>query len=125
MNVKETFYLTQETLYRLGNSSSPLLTKVRPGEIDTMQVNGISMIISNGKGVSLYNKNGLDLAPLSGWVWEIKQNTPLPFGLRLVKDNKPEGHYSLCPARNMPISEFVSLLENVVIHCKKSFKKKA
>lgn len=119
------FFLSQETLYRLGNSSSPLLTKVRPGEIDTMQVNGITMIISNGKGVSLYNKTGLDLAPLSGWVWEIKQNTPIPIGLKLIKDNKPQGHYSLCPARNMPVSEFVSLLENVVIHCKKSFKKKA
>ena len=125
MKTKETIYLSPETLYRLGNGSSPLLTRVRPGEVDTIDVNGVTMIVANGKGISLYNKVGLDLATLSGWVWEIKPHTAMPLGLKLIKDDKPEGHYSLCPTRNMPASEFVSLLEKVVIHCKKSFKKKA
>ncbi len=125
MKTNEAVYLSPETLYRLGNGSSPLLTRVRPGEVDTIKVNGVTMIVANRKGISLYNKTGLDLAPLSGWVWEIKENTSLPTGLKLIKDNRPEGHYSLCPTKNMSIHEFVSLLEKVVIHCKKSFKKKA
>jgi hypothetical protein len=125
VKIKETVYLSPETLYRLGNGSSPLLTKVRSNEVDTIQINSVTMIVANGKGISLYNKKGLDLAPLSGWVWEIKSNTPMPLGLKLIKDDRPEGHYSLCPSRNMPVSEFVSLLEKVVIHCKKAFKKKA
>jgi len=125
MKTKEVVYLSPEILYRLGNASSPLLTRVRAGEVDTKKINGISIIVSNGKGISLYNKIGLALAPLSGWVWEIKSNTSLPIGLKIIKDDKPEGHYSLCPSKNMPVSKFVSLLEEVVIHCKKSFKKKA
>ena len=125
MNQKETVYLSPETLYRLGNGTSPLLTKVRPGEIDTININGVTHIVANGKGISLYNKRGLDLAPLSGWVWEISANTQLPIGLKLIKDDRPEGHYSLCPVRNMSVHEFIALLEKVVIHCKKIFKKKA
>lgn len=125
MNRNEPLYLAPETLYRLGNGTSPLMHKMRPGEIDLTEVNGIKVIVSNGKGVSLYNKKGLDLAPLSGWVWEIAQNTQLPSGLKLIRDDSPEGHYTLCPNKNMPVSEFVGLLEKVAIHCKKVFKKKA
>ena len=88
MTNSEAIYLSPETLYRIGNGSSPLLTKVRPGEIDTIEVNGITHIVANGKGISLYNKRGLDLAPLSGWVWEISANTQLPSGLKL-KDDRP------------------------------------
>ena len=121
----EPLYLAPETLYRLGNGTSPLMTRIRPGEIDIIEVNGIKVIVSNGKGISLYNKHGLDLAPLSGWVWEISQNTQLPPGLKLIRDDSPEGHYSLCPNQNMPVSELVGLLERVAIGCKKVFKKKA
>ena len=81
------------------------------------------MIVANGKGVSLYNRPGLDLAPLTGWVWEIQAGTQFPIGLKLVKDDSPQGHYTLCPAQNMPVREFVALLERVVIHCTKVFKK--
>jgi hypothetical protein len=123
MNSAENLYLAPETLYRLGNASSPLLTRVRPGEIDTIPMNGVTMIIANGKGVSLYNKSGLDLAPLSGWVWEIQANTAFPPGVKLIKDAQPPGHYTLSPSRNMPVQEFVALLERVVIHCIKVFKK--
>jgi hypothetical protein len=87
--------------------------------------NRIKMIVANGKGVSLYNKIGLDLVPLKGWVWEISSNTQLPFGLKLNKDDRPEGHYTICPFRNMPVNEFVGLLERIVVHCKKVYKKKA
>ncbi len=123
--MNETIYLSPETLYRIGNGTSPLLTKVRPGEVDTIDVNGITHIVANGKGISLYNKQGLDLAPLTGWVWEISTNTRLPSGLKLIKDDRPEGHYSLCPVKNMSTHEFIAQLEKVVIHCKKIFKKKA
>lgn len=125
MKKNEKLYLVPEDLYRLGNASSPLMTRIRPGEIDLIKVNGINMIISNGKGVSLYNKTGLDLVPLKGWVWEISANTKLPFGLKLIKDDRPDGHYTICPIRNMPVNEFVGLLESIVVYCKKVFKKKA
>lgn len=125
MKATEAMYLSPETLYRIGNATSPLLTKVRAGEIDTVEINGVTQIVANGKGVSLYNKTGLDLAPLTGWVWEIAPNTALPTGLKLIKDDRPEGHYSLAPTKNISTHEFIGLLEKVVIHCKKVFKKKA
>ena len=125
MGQNEKLYLVPEDLYRLGNATSPLLSRIRPGEIDLVEVDGIRMIIANGKGISLYNKVGLDLVPLKGWVWEISANTHLPLGLRLNKDDRPEGHYTICPNRNMSVHEFVGLLESIVINCKKLYRKKA
>ena len=125
MNSKEVLYLATETLYRLGNETSPLLSRMRPDDIDIIDVNGVKMVVANKKGVSLYNKEGLDLVPLNGWVWEIKAHTNLPPGLKLVNDNNPVGHYTLSPIRNMSVHEFLGLLDKVAIHCKKVFKKKA
>ena len=87
--------------------------------------NDVKTVVANKKGVSLYNKEGLDLVLLTGWVWEIKANTSLPHGLKLVKDDEPLGYYTLSPIRNMAVHEFVGLLDQVAIHCRKMFKKKA
>ena len=123
MKQNERLYLVPEDFYRLGNASSPILTRIRPGEVDIAEVNGIKMVVANGKGVSLYNKAGLDLIPLKGWVWEISANTQLPFGLKLNRDDRPEGHYTICPLRNMPVNEFVGLLESIVVYCQKNLQK--
>jgi hypothetical protein len=125
MKRNEKLYLVPEDLYRLGNSTSPLLTRLRPGEVDIIEVNGVKMIVANSKGISLYNQEGLNLLPLTGWVWEISAKTPLPFGLKLAKDDRPQGHYTICPIKNMSVHEFVGLLESVVIYCKKLYRKKA
>ena len=125
MNTKEKLYIAPEDLYRLGNSSSSLISRVRDREVDTIEMNGITSVIANGKGISLYNKAGLEKIPLSGWVWEVKVSTVLPIGLKLIKDNRPEGHYTLAPASNMLLSEYVALLEKVAVHCQKVFRKQA
>ncbi len=125
MDSREVLYLAPEDLYRLGNATSPLLTRLRPGEVDIFDENGVKMIVANRKGVSLYNKVGLDLVPLTGWVWEIKARTSLPLGLMLIPDGNPVGHFTLCPCKNMPVQEFVDLLEKTVFFCKKVFKKAA
>jgi hypothetical protein len=125
MHNQEKLYIAQEDLYRLGNAGSSLISRVRVREVDVMEVDGIKRVIANGKGISLYNKAGLDKMPLSGWVWEIKVFTAFPIGLKLIKDDKPEGHYTLAPLHNMLFSEYISLLEKVAIHCQKVFKKRA
>lgn len=122
---KEKLYIAQQDLYRLGNANSSLISRVREREVDIHELNGIKTIISNGKGISLYSKAGLDKMPLSGWVWEIKVGTAFPIGLKLVKDDKPEGHHTLAPAYNMLYSEYIALLEKVAIHCQKVFRKSA
>jgi|TARA_Y100000296_G_C5139004_1_gene239886 hypothetical protein len=86
-----------------------------------MEVNGITVVIANGKGVSLSTKERLDKTQMSGWVWKIIRGTQVPSGLRLINDRP--GHYSICPTANMPLDEFVGLLSKLALKCQKVFKK--
>lgn len=117
-------YICEEDLYRFGNNTSSRLAHVRPKEITTVVVNGVEMIVANNNGVSVFNKEGLDQTHLTGWVWEIKRGTSLPFGLKLVQRGS-KGHHMLVPIQNMPLSQFVGLLEQVAIRCKRIFQKRA
>jgi len=121
---QENLYIAKEDLFRLGNSSSARLSRVKPSEITTVEINGIETIVANNNGVSLFSQEGLAESPLTGWVWEVKRSTVFPQGLKLVKRGS-KGHYMLVPTRNMPLSQYIGLLEQVAIHCKKVFKKQA
>lgn len=115
-------FLAPEDLYRLGNATSPRLTHVRrPKDIDTIEVNGITVVVANGKGVSLATKDRIDKTPVSGWVWKISKGTQMPIGLKLINDRM--GHYSICPQSNMPLDEFIGLLSKLAMRCQKVFKK--
>lgn len=98
------------------------MNDVRPRDVNTYVQDGIEIVIANGRGISLYNKKGLQKSPLSGWVWQINAGTSLPLGLGLTKDEDPEGHYTLVPSFNMPLSKFKGLLEEVALNCTKVFK---
>jgi len=117
-------FLAPEDLFRLGNTTSPRLTNVRrPKDIDTIEVNGIAVVVANGKGVSLATKDRLDKTPVVGWVWKIAKGTQMPIGLKLINDRP--GHYSICPQSNMPLDEFIGLLSKLAMKCQKVFKKQA
>ena len=118
----EDLFMAPEDLFRLGNATSPRLTHIRrPKDIDTVEVNGITVVISNGKGISLSTKGRLDTTPMSGWVWKISKGTQMPIGLKLLNDRP--GHYSICPISNMPLDEYIGLLSKLAMKCKKVFKK--
>lgn len=118
----EDLYMAPEDLFRLGNSTSPRLTNVRrPKDIDTVELNGIQVVIANGKGVSLSTKERLVATPMSGWVWKIPKNTVVPVGLKLINDRP--GHYSIFPNMNMPLDEFKGLLSKLAMKCQKISKK--
>jgi len=54
-------FLAPEDLFRLGNASDPRLTHVRrPKDVDTMEVNGITVVIANGKGIFLSTKDRIE-----------------------------------------------------------------
>lgn len=115
-------YLAPEDLYRLGNATDPRLTHVRcPKDIDTIEINGILVVVANGKGVSLATKERIVKSPISGWVWKIPKGTQVPLGLRLVNDR--QDHYSICPSANMPMDEFRGLLSKLALKCQKLSKK--
>lgn len=115
-------YLAPEDLYRLGNATDPRLTHIRrPKDIDTIEINGLLVVIANGKGISLATQERISKSPISGWVWKISKGTQMPIGLRLINDR--EGHYSVCPISNMPLDEFRGLLSKLAFKCQKVFKK--
>jgi hypothetical protein len=115
------FYLMPEEIFRLGNSTTPKLSNVRDRDIDTIQINGITVIKANGKGVSVFDKTGINESPMSGWVWRFSPNTQPPLGLKLVQDNPH--HFCIAPVQNMPIDKYKGLLEELALKGHRVYKK--
>lgn len=115
------FYILPEELFRLGNASSPRLSNVRSRDVDTTVINGITVIIANGKGISVFDREGINQSPMNGWVWRFSPNTRPPEGLKMVND-KPH-HYCISPSYNMPVDKFKGLLEEMALKATRVFKK--
>jgi hypothetical protein len=115
------FYIIPEDVYRLGNSESPRLSHVRARDVDTMVLNEIVIVIANGKGISVFDFEGITEAPFEGWVWELTANTQLPPGLKLVQDTPH--HYSVAPVTNMPVTKYKGLLEELGLRARRVLKK--
>ncbi|WP_062270592.1 hypothetical protein [Endozoicomonas arenosclerae] len=115
------FYILPEELFRLGNSSSPKLSNVRSRDVDVTVVNGIKVIIANGKGISVFDAEGISKSPMSGWVWRFPSGCTPPVGLKMVQD-KPH-HYCIAPTCNMPLGKYVGLLEEMAMKATRVYKK--
>ena len=89
--------------------------------MDTTVLNGITMVVSNGKGISLSTKGRIDKTQMTGWVWKISRGTQMPVELKLLNDR--QDHFSICPISNMPLDEFIGLLSKLALKCQKVFKK--
>ena len=123
MSVKlEEFVFFPEEVYRMGNSGSHKLSTVRPIEVDTIKVNGVTVIVANGKGVSLYTINKIIEKGLTGFAWKFEKNAKVVPGLKLVSD-EPE-HYMVAPLQNMPVEKYKGLLEEMGLKCCKYYKVK-
>jgi|SRR5690606_18074239 len=115
------FFILPEELFRLGNSNSSRLSNVRSRDVDTIEINGITVIRANGKGISVFDRTGINESPMTGWVWRFPPNTQPPVGLKLVQD-KPH-HYCIAPAHNMPVDKYKGLLEEMALKATRVFKK--
>jgi hypothetical protein len=116
------FYIVPEDVFRLGNSTSPRMAHVRSTDVDTMVVNDIVVVIANGKGVSVFDKKGIEERPETGWVWRLSFNVTLPTGLKLVND-RPH-HYTVAPTQNMPVDKYKGLLEELGLKAVREYCKK-
>ncbi|MFC6633553.1 hypothetical protein [Microbulbifer taiwanensis] len=123
MLVNKEFYIVPEEVFRVGNGSGPRMHMVRPSEVDVTEVNGVKVIIANGRGVSLYTQDELNATTLTGWIWKFKAQTQIPQGLKLVND-KP-GHFCVAPVSNMPVDLYKGLLEQMGMKAEKVWKKTA
>ncbi|MGH1471895.1 MAG: hypothetical protein ACRBCS_11920 [Cellvibrionaceae bacterium] len=115
------FYILPEELFRLGNTDHPKLSHIRSKDIDTISMNGVLMIRANGKGISVFDKQGINESPMTGWVWRFSPNTRPPLGLKLIND-KPH-HYCIAPTHNMPVDKYKGLLEEMAFFASRVFKK--
>jgi hypothetical protein len=115
------FFILPEELFRLGNSESSRLSNVRSRDVDTIEINGITVIKANGKGISVFDKAGINESPMTGWVWRFRPNTRPPIGLKLVQ-NKPH-HFCIAPTQNMPLDKYKGLLEEMALSATRVFKK--
>jgi hypothetical protein len=115
------FYIIPEDVYRLGNSESPRLSHVRSRDVDVMTMNDVIVVVANGKGISVFDLEGINEAPFTGWVWKLPASTPLPPGLKLVHD-KPH-HYSIAPTVNMPVAKYKGMLEELALRARRVLKK--
>ncbi|PCJ20967.1 MAG: hypothetical protein COB04_03635 [Gammaproteobacteria bacterium] len=115
------FYIVPEELFRIGNSTTSRLSNVRPRDVDTIEINDILVIVANGKGISVFDREGINEAPMTGWVWRFPPNTIPPIGLKMVQD-KPH-HFCISPTQNMPIDKFKGLLEEMALKATRVFKK--
>ncbi|AVF74686.1 hypothetical protein AL539_13185 [Vibrio alginolyticus] len=113
-------YILPEELFRIGNKETPKLSHVGSKDVDTMQLNGITVIIANGKGISVFDKTGINQSNMTGWVWRFPPNTRPPQGLKLVND-KPH-HYGIAPVTNMPLDKYKGLLEEMALKATMVFK---
>ena len=115
------FYIVPEDIYRLGNVGGPRLSNVRARDVDTTEINGVTVVVANGKGISVFDIEGIKLSPMTGWVWKFSATTSMPLGLKLVHD-KPH-HYCIAPMSNMPIDKYKGLLEELALRATRVFQK--
>jgi hypothetical protein len=71
ITIKE-FYLFPEDVYRMGNSGSHRMSVIRPDEVNIIQIKGVSVIVANNKGVSVWTKEGVIEKGLTGYAWLIR-----------------------------------------------------
>lgn len=117
MTVVKEFYLFPQDVYRMGNSGSHRMSVIRQNEVATTVMKGVTIVIANNRGVSVWTKEGIIEKRLTGYAWLIKAGATLPVGLKLASDSP--GHYMLVPVRNMPLDTYKGLLEEMGMKCEK------
>ncbi len=118
--IKDDLFIVPEDLYHLGTSSDPKLAHIRSRDLVLREINGITMVVANGRGISLATKERLDKSPMTGWVWCLNKHAAIAKGLVLVNDR--QGHYCIAPLKNMPLSEFIRRLSQLGLKCQKLFR---
>ena len=96
------------------------MNHVREVDVDFIEMNGIPMVVPNGRGISLMTEDELRIRRFTGWAWKIPQGTKMPESLALHSDRP--GHFMVCPVRAMSLPEYRKLLADLALTCTREMK---
>ena len=119
-------------LYRNGAKNSPQLYKLRTMpprtleqsfDIQIYKNNGIDYVSKNTGGISTFDREKLGFG---GFWWKIPRGTKVPLGLRISMDFNPKPsanptHYTIRPLFDMPLMQYISLLEELALSAERIF----
>jgi|ERR1043165_9561167 hypothetical protein len=98
---------TTTDLYRRGNSAGPRLSHVRIGkDVLVFQINGVDWVAAHSGGVSTFISPGAG----ANW-WALDAGYSYPDEITIINDHG--NHFSWEPSFDLPLSEFIRILEGV------------
>ena len=98
---------TTTNLYRRGNTGGPRMAHVRVGkDVSIFQRDGIDWVQAQTGGISTFSSSG----PGNLW-WELPAGSEYPDDILVVNDHGH--HFSWEPRIDMPLTDFVELLESI------------
>lgn len=131
--IQELYFETLPTdLYRHGTTASPQLNKPRtmpPRQADQIHdvkiyvKNGVVYVDSTSGGISTFNMPNPKFG--NRW-WKLPRGSRIPSGLKVSRDagiNRVTGqiHYTIRPLQDMPLSRFISLLQQLSAYAVRTF----
>src|SRR4051812_16097361 len=97
---------TPVTLYRNGNTTTPRLDNVRPVDVETYDVNGVTWVRARVRGISCFDATaGNAVVNGKNW-WTLPTKSTSEPGLYLLNDNNPPGHWAVQPDVDMTLAAF-------------------
>ena len=125
---KDLFTRVPVDLFRMGNASGPRLDAVRPRDVDIVDHRfsdgSTKQMVRSEGGISTFDAVNPRLKG-DKW-WRIPAGTELPDSIHVVMDRRDPrtkiAHYSLRPARYMPLLEFIEGLRELAEHAQPMFR---
>jgi hypothetical protein len=121
MIVTDDFYLMDvadlpSDLYRGGNASGFQFHEERAmKDCITYPRDGVIFIRANLTGFSCFDHITARMKQQGRNIWKLKRGAVLPLDIGLVKDLRrgQEGHFMLCPLKDIPLKKYLGLLEEI------------
>jgi hypothetical protein len=92
-------------LYRSGNATIPRMDNVRDTDVEKFQKSGVDWVRAKKLGISTFSTLPADQ---KNW-WKISKGSVYSNDLYVVNDRND--HWSWAPAKDMPLADFITLMQ--------------
>ena len=96
----------QVDLYRGGNASSPRMDNVRDTDVLKYKNGNTEWVRAKQRGIST---SGNTPSNQKNW-WKVPKGTVVSNDIYIVNDH--DDHWAWAPAKDMPLSDFIKLMQN-------------